>query len=53
MKKLTLHRETLRLVSFRAPIRDKVEEGTAAASPGVNFSANLECLPVPMTEANC
>ncbi|HEX8273404.1 MAG TPA: hypothetical protein VF615_12255 [Longimicrobiaceae bacterium] len=32
MKKLTLHRETLRLVSFQAPTRDKVEKATAAAS---------------------
>ncbi len=53
MKKLILHRETLRLVSSRAPTRDKVVERPAAASPGINFSANLECFPVPMTEANC
>lgn len=43
MKKLTLHRETLRLVSSRAPTRDKVEEGTAA-----NWNTYLECLPKPI-----
>jgi hypothetical protein len=32
MKKLTLHRETLRLVSSSAPARNRKEQGTAAAS---------------------
>ncbi|HEX8274925.1 MAG TPA: hypothetical protein VF615_19985 [Longimicrobiaceae bacterium] len=53
MKKLTLHRETLRLVSFRAPTRDKGVEGTAAASPGINFSADPSCFPEPVSASSC